>query len=66
MNWKPPGQSELTPIIFNMELTQLGLNAPNYPFSLCNFKIFTLKYIISVNGGMWERVIQLLFELHFN
>ena len=29
-NWRPPNLSELTPIIFNMELTHFGLEASNY------------------------------------
>ena len=28
--WKPPGQSELTPTIFNMELTHLGSEVSKY------------------------------------
>ena len=28
-NWKPSSKSELTPIIFTMELTHLGLGASN-------------------------------------
>ena len=26
-NWRPPNQNELTPMIFNMELTNLGSEA---------------------------------------
>ena len=30
MNWRPPSQSELTPMLFNTGLTHLGLEASNY------------------------------------
>ena len=29
IKWRPPSPSKLTTIIFNMELTHLGLEAPN-------------------------------------
>ena len=29
-NWRPSNLSELTPIIFNIELNHLGSEAPNY------------------------------------
>ena len=30
INWRPPRLSELTPIIFNIELAHLGSEASNY------------------------------------
>ena len=34
INWRPPSQSTLTPMIFNMGLTHLGLEASNYGLKL--------------------------------
>ena len=30
--WRPPSLSELTPIIFNIEMNNLGLDASKYPY----------------------------------
>ena len=53
--WMPPSLSELTPILFNAELTHLGsyFHHPTMPHTLIPFKNFILKKtlcdILSVN-----------------
>ena len=41
-NWRPPSLSKLTPIIFNMRLTHLGLDASNFIFH-SNMKLYIYK-----------------------
>ena len=48
MKWRPPSSlGELTLIIFNMELTHLGLDASNV-LMICNIPFF-LEYSLSEN-----------------
>ena len=43
--WRPPSLSELTPIMFNMKLTQLGSET-----SILKFKLYTFLTCLIIKG----------------
>ena len=53
--WSPPSLSELTPIIFNTELTHLGSDASNY-IPLYNHLSSISKTYISFIVPKWLRI----------